>query len=952
MTGKDKPGQESSDNKILPNDREHGQGDQVLIESDYLLRSVVRNAPLVLWVLDSDGVFIFSDGKGLEALGLQPGEVVGKSVFDLYGDVPQIMDDIRRGLSGVRFASELETDGRVYQSQYSPQFNEQGQVTRLIGVSVDVTESRHAGKALQEYKDRYRELVDEAASIILRWKTDGSVTFFNEFAQQFFGYREDEILGRNVVGTIVPEKEMTGRDLALLMQEIQRDPGKFEYNENENIKRNGERVWIAWKNKPVFDEQGNLVEVLSVGIDITQRHQAEQQLRRSEQELSTILDSLQDTFYRTDVEGHVIMASRSVSDLLGYTPGEILGTKLASLYVDPQGRDEFVAALQANGGAVKSYEAALRHRNGSVVWVSTSAHYYLDSSEKIAGVEGVVRDITEQRNAAEHMRQLSSALEQAADSVVITDRDGIISYVNPAFETTTGYSRDEAIGRKSSLTRSDRHDTSFYDLLWSTILAGKVFSDVLINKKKNGDLYYEQKTITPLKNAHGDITHFISTGKDISESMQTQERLKYLAHHDVLTGLPNRTLFMDRLGHALARTRDAHAVVAVLFLDLDHFKIINDTMGHAAGDHTLKVVSERLQASVREGDTVARLGGDEFAIILEDIETEDNIAPIAIKVLEALSRKYELQSQEFYMTGSIGISLFPTDGKDADTLLKHADIAMYRAKDQGRNSYQFYLEDMSAKALQRLNLETSLRHALERDEFVLHYQPQIDVETGRIAGMEALLRWHHPDLGIIGPRDFIPILEETGLIVPVGDWVLRTACAQAVRWHMEKGSELRMAVNLSSRQFSNAGLKDSVASALEETGLDPHLLEIEMTESAIIHHTTATMDTFLGLGALGVRLALDDFGTGYSSLSYLKRYPVHVIKIDRSFIRDIVTDPDDAAIVQAIIAMARRLDLLVVGEGVETVEQLEFLRKEGCPVVQGNYLGRPAPAKEAGILLD
>jgi len=800
--------------------------EQTWREQGELLHTVVSNAPLILWALDRDGVFTLSDGKGLQALGLKPGQVVGQSVFDLYAGAPNILADIRRALAGEHFVSNSEVSGRVYETHHTPMFGETGGVTGVVGVSIDVTEHRQAERALVESEHKYRELVDEAASIILRWDRLGNVTFFNEFAQQFFGFRESEIVGRNVVGTIVPEKEFTGRDLAQLMREICEDPSKFEYNENENIKRNGDRVWIAWKNKPVFDADGNLIEVLSVGIDITARKRAE-----------------------------------------------------------------------------------------------------------------------------EAMRQHASALEQTADAVVITDRDGIIQYVNPAFEITTGYSRDDAVGATPRILKSDVHEAEFYQRLWTTICDGEVFADVFVNRRKDGSLYYEEKTITPLKNDQGAVTHFIATGKDITERMQIQERLRYLAHHDLLTGLPNRVLFNDRLEHALSLTREKDRTISLLFLDLDRFKIINDTRGHAAGDRTLQILATRLQQSVRKGDTIARLGGDEFGVILEGLGGAENVAPIARKLLQVLSNPLTLDDQDYVLSGSIGISVYPHDGSDAETLLKHADIAMYRAKERGRNTYQFYSPDMGVRASQRLSLETSLHQALARDEFSLCYQPQVDITTGEIVAAEALLRWRHPDLGSVAPAVFIPALEDTGMIVSVGEWVLRTACNEARRWQDLAGRPIRVAVNLSARQFDAAGFGDIVDKVLIESGLAPPLLELEVTESLIIQDSPNIVETFMALDAIGVRLALDDFGTGYSSLSSLKRFPVDAIKIDRSFIRDVPSDADDAAIVRAIIAMAASLKTEVIAEGVESEEQLTFLRKHKCSLAQGTCFSPPLRPAETVALL-
>lgn len=558
-------------------------------------------------------------------------------------------------------------------------------------------------------------------------------------------------------------------------------------------------------------------------------------------------------------------------------------------------------------------------------------------------------EISERARIEKQALKLSRVIEQAADTVMITDRNGIIEYVNPAFEAMTGFSAADVIGKKSNVVKSGRHDTDFYSHLWRTILKGEVFQDVLINRRKNGSLYYEEKTITPLKDADGHITHFVATGKDITDRMQTQERLHYLAYHDVLTELPNRLLFVERLSHAL-KTRIGRSMrIAVMFLDLDRFKMINDTLGHQVGDVLLRKIAAILPTCVNPGDTIARFGGDEFGILLEDNVTLDGVTALARKILDLFSKPFHLAGYEFYINTSIGISVYPEDGDDADTLLKNADVAMYRAKDQGGNAYQYYSSDMSVKALERLSLDTSLRRALEREEFCLYFQPQIELASNRITGFEALLRWQHPELGLMNPLEFISLLEETGLIVPVGDWVLEQSCRWVAPW--QQYGPLRISVNLSGRQFRELALHQRVMQILETSGLKPELLELEITESVLMQGDSISSDNITALDGVGVRFAIDDFGTGYSSLSYLKRFPIKTLKIDRAFIRDVKTDQDDAAIVTAIIVMAKNLGLDVVAEGVETPEQLAFLREAGCDQVQGFLVSRPLPQHEADTLL-
>jgi diguanylate cyclase (GGDEF)-like protein len=457
-------------------------------------------------------------------------------------------------------------------------------------------------------------------------------------------------------------------------------------------------------------------------------------------------------------------------------------------------------------------------------------------------------------------------------------------------------------------------------------------------------VYYEEKTITPLKDRAGNITHYISTGKDITERMQTQERLHYLAYNDLLTNLPNRLLFLERLGHALKSRSGPDHRLAVMCLDLDRFKMINDTLGHQVGDALLRKVAALLQSLVGEGDTIARLGGDGFGILFEEVSSLDAVAAQGGRILEAFSRPLHVEGHDLYIAPSIGIGVYPEDGRDANMLLKNADVALHRSKDQGGNNYQYYSSDMSSMAVKRLSLETSLRRALEHGEFRVFYQPQIDLLSGKVMGAEALLRWEHPDLGLVSPQEFIPLLEETGLIVPVGEWVLRQACEWAAG--QQKFGDMRVSVNLSGRQFRVRDLGDQVTRALTASRLKPELLELEITESVLMQSDDVSTANPMALSKLGIRLAIDDFGTGYSSLSYLKRFPIKTLKVDRSFIRDVINDQDDAAIVTAIIAMAHSLKVDVVAEGVESDQQLDFLRRLGCDTVQGFLVGRAVSVGE------
>ncbi len=566
-------------------------------------------------------------------------------------------------------------------------------------------------------------------------------------------------------------------------------------------------------------------------------------------------------------------------------------------------------------------------------------------------INGTIQDITERIVSEKDINKFSIALAQTADAIMITNREGVIEYVNAAFESISGYTRNEALGNTPRILKSGEQKTEIYEQLWNTLLCGDVFTEVLLNRRKDGTIYYEEKTISPLKDEHGEITHFISSGKDITERMQNQERLHYLAHHDVLTKLPNRMLFSERLNHSIDLARRNKLRTAVLFIDLDRFKNINDTLGHGAGDQLIQTVSRRLQETIRKGDTVARIGGDEFAIILEEVESAEAVQPISDKILRAITRPINIENNELFVSASVGISVFPLDGEDGESLLKYADTAMYQAKERGRNNYQFYSRDMSIRVNKRLALETDLHRALEAHEFEAYYQPQYHLKTKHIIGIEALIRWNHPSRGIVSPDDFIPALEETGMIIKVGQWMLWTAAIHAKAINHKNQRNIRVSVNLSARQFSAPNLIEDIQRLLYESGVNPSHLEFEITESAIMQDAESALNILREIKSMGIRLAIDDFGTGYSSLAYLKRFPIDTLKIDRSFIADTPHDSEDVTIVKAIIALSHNLNLDVVAEGVESSLQAEFLKDCGCDIGQGYFFNRPLPASEINHIL-
>jgi diguanylate cyclase (GGDEF)-like protein/PAS domain S-box-containing protein len=649
----------------------------------------------------------------------------------------------------------------------------------------------------------------------------------------------------------------------------------------------------------------------------------------------------------TDREGIIEYVNAAFTVITGYPTEEVIGKStnmLSAGQTSPQIYRDLWDTIKA-GGTWRG-EMLNRRRNGELYWDAVIINPVRDEGGEITHFVAVQEDITARKEAERQLLLSTHILNSVNQGVAVTDAGRNIRFINPAFTAITGYSAAEVIGRNPRLLHSGLMDEAFYQEMWRAINETGSWQGEIIDRRKNGESYPEWLSISTVRNEDGEVSHYVSVFTDISERKAAEERIIHMAKHDFLTGLPNRMLLQDRLAQAIFRAMRDGRKVAIMFLDLDRFKNINDTLGHFVGDKLLQEVASRIGSISRASDTVCRQGGDEFVIMFPDLESVDDIPAIADKLLETVAAPYLVAGNEIEVTTSIGISVCPDDGDDGNVLLQHADAAMYHAKGNGRNNYQFFTGDMNRRALERMSIEKKLRRALERGEFLLHYQPQVDLQTSSIIGAEALLRWNDPEAGLVAPDQFIPIAEETGLILPIGEWVLREACRQNSAWRGQGLPPITMAVNLSTVQFRQKDLDGMVLDILRESGLDPAGLELEITESAVMQNAETAILLLNKLKQLGVKLAMDDFGTGYSGLGYLKSLPIDRIKIDQSFVRDVTHDPDDAAIVRAIINLAYNLNLKLIAEGVETDLQLAFLMQYACKEGQGFYFSKPLPAEE------
>ncbi len=716
-------------------------------------------------------------------------------------------------------------------------------------------------------------------------------------------------------------------------------------------------LYFAEAREPLAHEQDMLERMAKLAGIAIENHLIEHALRESEERWHFALEGSRDGVWDWNIEANEAFYSRQYEDILGTTDEHRLSPALGDWHQRIHSEDKprvFDAIERCFRRDEGHYQCEYRiHRfDGHARWVMARGKVIdWNDQGQPARMIGTLRDITDTKRTEEDLLLHAKVFQGTGEGILITDRFNRIISVNDAFTKITGYSQDEVLGQNPSLLASGRHGSDFYRDQWVVLKATGYWQGEIFNRRKNGEIYPEWLTITVLRKENGDITHFIGTFSDISERKAQAEHIQFLANFDVLTQLPNRQLLKDRVDTAIAGAHRAGSKLALLFLDLDRFKNINDSLGHKVGDALLQGVAERLRATVIDNDTVSRLGGDEFAILLNDLRQGEDAAHMAQRMIDAIIQPYHVEQHELRLTPSIGIAVYPDDGTDFETLIKNADAAMYHAKDSGRNNYQFFTQNMNARVFEHLMLENNLRRALEQRQFELYYQPQYDVSKRRIVGAEALIRWRHPELGLISPARFIPVAEESGLIVPISNWVLETVCQQGKQWERLGLAPIPLSVNVSALQFRQKDFLPTVLATLAATGLPPERLALELTESMLMQNTDVAIDNMSSLKAHGIGISIDDFGTGYSSLSYLKRFPIDKLKIDQSFIRELPQDADNAAITAAIVSLAQSLHLNVIAEGVETPDQRDFLLARGCTEIQGYLFSPPVPPEQFAALL-
>jgi len=839
----------------------------------------------------------------------------------------------------------LHGDAVYIRDLRTPILGEAGKIVGMRGIFVNLTARKRNEALLEDSEARFRSAFEQAAVGVCLCSRSGQYMRVNRRYCEITGYSEAELLVRDFREVTHAEDVQQQENLRDALTESKRDTFSVE---RRMIRRDGEVVWVHLTVSLVHSSQGT-GQIMEMIEDITTRKNTERELRESEGRMRTILAAMREGVIMRDAAGHVIIANSAAHRFYGLDVDEVFPPQQEPdgfAFVREDGSrcpaDELPGARTRNFGRPTAAVVGIDRRDGSRLWMLVKAEPL--TRDEVVGAYPVVltlNDVTAQRRAEEDLRLAATVFDNSVEAIMITDAQRRILSVNKAFSDLTGYTAGFVVGQTPALLSSMQQGEVEYDTIWREAADQGTWQGEVWQRRRDGSEFQEWLSIGAVRNRGNAISHFVAVFSDITERKNSEARIAYLAHHDPLTGLPNRALFQDRLQQAMGRAERNADLLALLYLDLDRFKTINDSLGHIAGDRLLQAVAERLQSCVRETDTICRQGGDEFIIVLTDIGDTEIPARIAEKILRHLSEPFDLDGHALGTSFSIGIAVYPNDGDTPEALMKNADTAMYHAKESGRNTYRFFTEAMNANALERLQIENELRRALSRNELLLHFQPQVQLETGLIMGAETLIRWQSPVLGFVPPGRFISIAEESGLIVPIGRWVLREACLRAREWYDRGFEDVSVAVNISALQFRRDDIVATVRDVLAESRLPPEYLELELTESLLMQHAEDVLDTVQRLKELGVRLSIDDFGTGYSSLSYLKRFAVDRLKIDQGFVRDMVNDPDDAAIVRAIVQLGSSLKLDVIAEGAESREQIDFLIKEGCREAQGYYFCPP-----------
>jgi diguanylate cyclase (GGDEF)-like protein/PAS domain S-box-containing protein len=930
------------------------RAEETLQESEIQYRLLFESNPVPLWVFDRATLrFLQVNEAAIRHYGYSRDEFLSMTIDQIRPkeDVPALLKELDHPTPGLEDAGawrHITNTGAIIDVEVVTHDLKYHEIDAELVAVRDVTERKKA----EETAQRLAAIVEFSQDAIIGKNLDGVITAWNRGAEKLYGYAGAEVIGRDLSVIVPPEKKP---EVTAILEAV-RDGKSIEGFETHRNTKKGLLIDVALSISPTRDSNGRVTGASTIARDITLRKRSEEQLKLQ----SAALEAAANAIVITDSKGTILWINESFTTMTGYAKEEIVGKNPRVLKSGEQ-PESYYASLWSTLKSGKTWSGELinKRKDGTTyaeemtITPVTHESYGTANTYFIA----IKRDVSERRSSDEALllknALLEAQTETTIDGILVVDEYDRVILANKRFGYSFGIpaemlsKRDDLVIRRFVMEQVEDPYGFVAKVNYLNEHRDEKSRDEL--KLKDGKVFdrYSAPLVDSKRRYRGRIWYF----RDITDRKVADERVRFLAYYDALTGLPNRTLFRDRMSKALAGARRQKHKMAFLFLDLDRFKDINDSLGHSVGDLLLQEVAERLKAWGRAQDTIARVGGDEFLIMLTHVNDSSDAAVAAERLMDTMCRPFAIQGHSLTISCSVGISVFPEHGADGEALVKNADAAMYNAKANGRNNLRFFTSDMSAQVLERITLENSLRSAMGKDELFLAYQPQMEIATGRITGLEALLRWRNPHLGLVSPDRFIPIAENSGLIVPLGEWVLRTACRQAREWQTAGLPRVSMAVNVSAVQFRQEGFCDLVKKVLSDTGLDPQFLELELTESLLLANAEAMVSVVKDLKALGITVAIDDFGTGYSSFSYLKRFQLNKFKIDRSFIRDVAVNPEDATITSAIISMAKSLKLKVIAEGVETEAQMQFLRDHQCDEIQGFYFSKPLSVEEVSVKL-
>ena len=928
---------------------------KLLSREKSLFQSIINGIPDLIFYKNPTGEYLGCNQASQRFMGKSEAQIKGKDDYALFDERQAdffIKKDAQVIETGKAVTSEewvLYPNGKriLLDTLKTPFYDPDGTLLGIVGISRDITQRKKTEEQLLKSESIYKNVLSSALDGFMIISIQGTIIDVNQAYCALSGYKKGELRGLNINNLDASKANQFS-----LQQAQQIIVNKGERYTSYHKHKSGSLIEVE-VNITYWGEEGGKFFIFIK--DITERIAAEKKLIQSESRFRRIFE----TTPTIAVQGYnqdrtVIYWNHASEALYGYTSEEAIGRKLEDLIIPDNLKQDVINEVNLwleTGTATAASEMTLKHADGSPVQVFSS-HAMITGLNSEIEMYCIDIDLSAQKKAEEQANTLSQALEQSPISVILTNTNGIIEYVNGTFTKVTGYQLDEVKGHHTRILKSGKTPRSKYQDLWGAITNGNPWQGELQNKKKNGDIFWEHAHIAPVFDSFGKPKHYLAVKQDITQHKAQEEKILYQAHFDSLTGLPNRFLSLDRLSQMLKDASRIRTKIAVLFLDLDDFKKVNDTLGHQVGDELLIQAAARLQNSLRECDVVGRLGGDEFIILLNHVNDSTDISLLAQKLLDEFRQTFVLKQRELASTISIGIAIYPTDSKKPAELLRQADSAMYHSKEQGRNTYNFFTQQMNQSITRRLKVEEQLRGALQRQELEVFFQPLVNIDNRNVIGAEALLRWNNHLLGQVAPDEFIPIAEQTGLINSIGDFVLDSTLKAASIWHQNDKAHLKIAINVSPRQFKESqftqNLKDKIA--LYELPCD--LIELEITEGVLLSGETEIDHALDELNKLGVSISMDDFGTGYSSLSYLRSYPFDTLKIDKSFINDITVDHSDLELVSAAIAMGHGLNLKVIAEGIETEEQYQLLTALNCDYGQGYLFGKPVPLDEFNKLVN